>query len=70
MLHQPRLLTTVAVLLLTLPAWGLPAAQAAAETAAPDAVPVPIEADRGLLNEAMDYRYDPIGRQLWEIPRE
>ena len=70
MLHQPRLLTTVAILLLTLPVSGLQAAQPVADAAAPDAVPVPVEADRGLLNQAKDYRYDPVGRQLWEIPRE
>ena len=70
MLHQPRLLATVAILLLTLPVSGLQAAQPAADAAAPDAVPVPVEADRGLLNQAKDYRYDPVGRQLWEIQRE
>lgn len=31
--------------------------------------PIAIEADRHLLDQATDYRYDPISRQLWPIPR-
>ena len=34
-----------------------------------DGDPIAIEADRSQLDQATDYRYDPINRQLWPIPR-
>ena len=69
MLHQPRLLTT-AVLLFALPVAHLRAAEPTADAPAGETMPVPVEADRGLLDQLKDYRYDPVSRQLWEIPRE
>lgn len=42
---------------------------AAAAGQGTDTNPIPVEADRNLLDQATDYRYDPIGRQLWPIPR-
>jgi hypothetical protein len=72
MLHQPRLLATVACLLFAFPSAGLHAAEfaATADGSAAEITPIPVESDRGLLKLSMDYRYDPVGRQLWEIPRE
>jgi hypothetical protein len=36
----------------------------------PAATPLPVDSDQALLDRATDYRYDPVGRQLWPIPRE
>jgi hypothetical protein len=36
----------------------------------PAATPIPVDADQTLLDRTTDYRYDPVGRQLWPIPRE
>lgn len=34
-----------------------------------DITPIPVEADRSKLDRRTIYRYDPVSRQLWPIPR-